>query len=72
MKTPETDRDDPERIVVPLVMLPGNMDVLMHNRVPVKAISLEWSTEYANAVILVVHGLDREVAAELGFKTKGQ
>ena len=65
-----TGIDEPERIEIPLVMLRGNMEILLNNKLPVKAISLDWSEEYANAVILVVHGADQEVAKELGFQTK--
>jgi hypothetical protein len=63
---------EPERIEIPLVMLRGNMDILLSHKLPVKAISLEWSEEYVNAVVLVVHGADQEVAKELGFQTKKQ
>lgn len=58
------------RVAVPLVMLDGNMDVLLHNEIPLKAISLKWSDEFPEAVVLIVHGIDQEVAASLGFKTK--
>ena len=61
---------DPERIEIPLVMLPGNMQVLLNNQLSVQAISLKWSEEYPNAVVLLVHGVDQEQAAELGFQTK--
>ena len=64
--------NEPERIEIPLVMLRGNMEILLNNKLPVKAISLERSEEYASAVILVVHGVDQEVAKELGFQTKKQ
>jgi len=61
---------DPERIEIPLVMLPGNMKALLENVIPVTGISLKWSAEYPNAVILVVHGVDREVADQVGFQTR--
>jgi len=64
--------DEPERVTVPLVMLPGNMQVLLNNQLHVAAISLKWSEEFPNAVVLLVHGVDREQAAELGFQTKAE
>ena len=60
------------RVAVPLVMLEGNMDVLLHNTLPLTGISLRWSNEFPDAVILVVHGHDREAAEELGFKTRNE
>jgi hypothetical protein len=65
LKEPEDDR-----VEIPLVMLRGNMDCLLNNIVPVNGISLRWSKDHVNAVILVVHGIDHEVAVKLGFKTK--
>lgn len=56
------------RVSVPLVMLDGNMQVLLDNVVPCAGISLKWSPDHVNAVILVIHGPDYEAAGELGFK----
>lgn len=63
---------DTGRVAVPLVMLEGNMDVLLNNKVPVEGISLKWSNDYPEAVILVVHGLDAVAATELGFQTRSE
>ncbi len=62
--------NEPKRIEIPLVMLRGNMEILLNHKLPVNAISLAWSEEYVNAVILVVHGVDKEAAKELGFQTQ--
>jgi len=59
-----------ERHTVPLVMLAGNMQVLLNNTLPVQGISLKWSEEFPEAVVLLVHGVDREAADELGFQTR--
>jgi hypothetical protein len=62
-----TDVGD-DRVSVPLMMLRGNLECLLENTLPVNGISLKW---YGPAgVILVVHGVDREVAEEIGFQTK--
>jgi hypothetical protein len=58
------------RVTVPLVMLDGNMAILLENEIPCQSISLRWSEEHAHAVVLVVHGADKEKAAELGFKLR--
>ncbi len=60
---------DPERITIPLVMLPGNMEILLNNVVPCKGISLVRSEEYVEAVVLTITGLDPVACEELGFKT---
>ena len=58
------------RVAVPLVMLDGNMDVLLNHEIPLRAICLKWSDEFPEAVVLIVHGIDQEKAAELGFQTR--
>lgn len=60
--------DENARVTVPLVMLPGNMGILLENRLTVQGISLKWSEEYPNAVVIVLHGADQEQAKELGFQ----
>jgi hypothetical protein len=59
-----------KRISVPLVMIEGNIDILLENRIPVEAVSLCRDEDSENGVVLIMHGLDREVAEELGFKTE--
>jgi hypothetical protein len=61
---------DDDRAIVPLVMLPGNMEILLENRIAVQGISLKWSDDYPNAVILVIHGVDKEQSEALGFQTR--
>ena len=62
--------DSDEREIIPLVMLPGNMEILLGHRLNVKSISLEWSEDHANAVVLMIHGADQEQVKELGFQTR--
>jgi hypothetical protein len=67
-----TDEQGIERVSVPLVMLPGNMDVLLNHMIPVKGISLrKYASDYFPdlAVVLVTHGTDKEIAEALGFKS---
>ena len=56
------------RVAVPLVMLDGNMDVLLNHTIPCTGISLVWSEEYPEAVVLMVSGADHDECKRLGFK----
>jgi hypothetical protein len=67
---PEPPELHTERHTVPLVMIEGNMGVLLNNTLPVQGISLKWSDEFPGAVVLLVHGVDREAADALGFQTR--
>ena len=67
--------EETERVTVPLVMLPGNMQVLLKlaeegQHLNVAGISLKWSEEFPAAVVLLVSGVDKEQAEELGFQTR--
>jgi len=59
----------PKRTSVPLVMIEGNLEILLHNRLPVQAISLTPDEDTENGVVLHLHGIDREEADRLGFQT---
>jgi hypothetical protein len=64
----------PDRITVPLVMLPGNMDILLEHPIPCTAVSLvRYSQDdmISEGVVLVLHNADKERAAELGFQFGG-
>lgn len=60
---------DPKRVAVPLVMIEGNLDILLNNRMPCEAVSLHPAEDSENGVVLHFHGIDREEADRLGFKT---
>jgi len=62
--------DNPERISIPLVMLPGNLECLLENDINVESISLEHHEN--NGVILTVrmNPVQKAEAKRLGFRTK--
>jgi len=50
-------------------MIEGNLDILLNNRMPCEAVSLHPAEDSENGVVLHFHGIDREEADRLGFKT---
>jgi len=64
---------EPDRVAVPLVMLPGNMEVLLNNRIDVSGVSLvphDGTVVSGEAVVLMFHFRDeeRELAIQAGMK----
>jgi hypothetical protein len=61
----------PERVQIPLSMLPGNLEVLLDGPLYVQTIQLKRDPATANGVIMMIAFTDsqREAAADRGFKT---
>jgi len=64
-----SDEASDGRVNVPLRMFRGNIEILLENRIPCQGVSFMRDPEYRNAIILVFHGTDKEVADSVGFKT---
>ena len=58
----------PKREQVPLRMIEGNISILLEHMIPCTGISLMRDPETANGVLLMVHGANKEIAEQLGFK----